>query len=129
MRRYFNDDGMRYDAIHDQQRGIADAPCAVDPLPVDPLDVQPSDLYEDLLTPMIRDGVALCEPAAAAAAAAAAAQLRAQQQLALLPDDVQQLSDPAAYCVGLQPRLHELRVQLMNSARQQIRRPVREIAR
>jgi len=100
------------DAIYDLESGVAAPPMLIDPLDPSHRTTVPDDAtHDDLLVPVFRDGDRIREPESAAAARA-----RAQRGLASLPEGVERRVDPAAYPVGLERRLAELKESLMAAA-------------
>jgi nicotinate phosphoribosyltransferase len=100
------------DVIYDELIGIAQ-PASVVPFDQDqavtPVAV---DGHRDLLVPVFRRGRAVYTPPTAAEA-----RVESQRQLAALDDTVLRLDQPQPYLVGMEPRLHQLKADLIAQRR------------
>jgi nicotinate phosphoribosyltransferase len=111
-RRYYDEEGFAMgDMVYDKLMPPADG------LIIDPLQsLRQKDLssgrYEELLTPLVRGGKAVCEPLDAAAARATTL-----KSLGLLPSYNKRLLNPHSYAVGLESQLWKRRDHLLRNAR------------
>lgn len=113
VRRFSDERGLVGDLIYDLERGIAEPPTIVDP--VDP--TRRKRLHgkmdaEDLLVPVLRDGVAVYDPPPLADLRA-----RAREQIARLHPGITRFLNPHSYPVGLERSLHEAKLRLVLAAR------------
>jgi nicotinate phosphoribosyltransferase len=108
------DGGFLRDMIFDSELGAADDASVVDL--VDPARVEPvpaGSAAADLLRPRLRGGRVVAPPRPLVEA-----QALARAQLAALPEAVRALRQAARYPVGLERRLHELKLGLAREARE-----------
>jgi nicotinate phosphoribosyltransferase len=95
--------------IYDEELGVSAAPGVVDP--ADPMRRKsiPADaVHRDLLRPLFRRG----EPALELPGLEEIRR-RVQQELATFHPGIKRFVNPHEYPVGLEPRLHELRTELV----------------
>lgn len=100
VRRYRNASSFLADAIYDEPTGIDAPPKIVSPEGSDSLRIPPNAEAEDLLVPVFRSGRAVYNPPATAEA-----RRRTTEQLVLLPETVQALTNAEPYVVGLEHQL------------------------
>jgi nicotinate phosphoribosyltransferase len=116
VRRYRNGERFVADAVWSEPDGLGDPARIVDPTDatrtrrVDDARFQ----YEDLLIPVFRGGRQVHEPAPLEEARA-----RVQKQLGGLHSAIKRHLNPHEYPVGLAGNLHELRVRLIEEAREE----------
>lgn len=116
IRRY--DDGMNYrgDQIWDEGLGVSRTPEIVDAVDATRRRAFSTDWdYEDLLQPIFRDGeVVYSVPSIEASRS------RCRQELARFHKSIKRFLNPHEYPVGLDPKLHEVRTELIQAAREQV---------
>jgi nicotinate phosphoribosyltransferase len=114
VRRYRTPGGeFAGDAIYDEPTGIDPTPTIVDPMDVTRRKTfQPGLSYEELLVPVFRGGKLVY-----GAPPLDDARQRLQFQLAGFHGGVKRFVNPHQYPVGLEQRLHELRMDLILKAR------------
>jgi len=118
VRRFRKPDGLfSADAMYDTGIGI-ERQCMI----VDPTDltrskrISPDAAWEDLLVPIFRGGSRVYTPPDLMQV-----QARCRQQCATLHPTVTRLVNPHRYPAGLESRLHELRLRMIEQARQENR--------
>jgi len=118
VRRFRKPDGLfSADAMYDTGIGI-ERQCMI----VDPTDltrskrISPDAAWEDLLVPIFRGGSRVYTPPDLMQV-----QARCRQQCAALHPTVTRLVNPHRYPAGLESRLHELRLRMIEQARQENR--------
>jgi nicotinate phosphoribosyltransferase len=103
------------DAIYDELRPVPERFIIVDPLDATRRKQIPEDAkWEDLLTPILRQGQAVGEPPALQAI-----RQRAQSQLAMLHPGIKRFEHPHQYPAGLESGLHELKTRLILAAKKE----------
>jgi nicotinate phosphoribosyltransferase len=114
VRRYFDADGLfSADALYDVETGI-ESPCRI----IDPTDfarqkqIGADSAWEDLLVPMFREGKLVYSPPDLVSV-----QKRCREQLAKLHPAVTRLMNPHRYPAGLESRVHELRMNMIERAK------------
>ncbi|MDP6354260.1 MAG: nicotinate phosphoribosyltransferase, partial [Planctomycetota bacterium] len=113
VRRFSENGQFRADVIYDERLGIPDQ-CQYNPIGETTLsEVTAGADHEDLLVPVFEGGRQVYETPDLEDV-----RQRTQEQLARLPDGSRQLFDPVPYTVGLEKQLHELKLSLMERARQ-----------
>ncbi len=115
VRRYRNGSRFVADAVWSEPHGVGDPPQIVDPTDATRTRSlnDPRLQGEDLLVPVFRRGRQVHEPAPLEEARA-----RVQTQLGGLHSAIKRHLNPHEYPVGLSANLHELRVRLIQEARQ-----------
>ncbi len=113
VRRFQKDGCFVADMIYDEELG-ANAPSRMVSLTDGATAIElPTDAsFADLLTPAFRGGKQVYE-----APEASTTRAHAQEQLRQLPAEIKRLQTPAAYTVGLEARLHDLKMDLIRRAR------------
>lgn len=116
VRRFNEGDRFVADAVWSEPDGLGEPARIVDP--TDPTRTRPLGdpklRHRDLLEPIFRQGRQVYEPPSLQAARA-----RVQTQLASLHPAIKRHLNPHEYPVGLAVKLHELRVRLIQEARQE----------
>lgn len=116
VRRFSDDKGFVADAIY-QPTNPPENNWTVFPLSGDAsFTLDPKLNAADLLVPIFRNGERVYDPPSATAAREHRA-----SQVSQLPEDVARLDDPVPYPLGLEKGLHELKTQLAEEARSQIK--------
>jgi nicotinate phosphoribosyltransferase len=116
VRRYVGEEGCLGDLIWDELSGFGAQPDGA--VIVDPLDltrrkpIPPGTAYEDLLVPVLRGGELACD-----VPTIHGSRQRTLEQLASFHAGIKRFVNPHEYPVGLEPGLHELKLQLMLQAR------------
>jgi len=108
-----NDGHLVADMIFDELQPPTNHAAIVDP--ADPTRLRPigeNVVHEDLLTPVIRAGLAV-----GPRPSATEAKQRTTQQLAALPSTIKRFAHPHEYPVGLEPQLAANRLELIRAAR------------
>jgi len=113
VRRFRHAGEFAADMIYDELLGPSATGSIVDPVdPVRRRKLQPGEAFEDLLVPIYRAGRLLIQRPDVASARA-----RVQEQLAQLHPGIKRFVNPHRYPAGLDPRLYELRSELIAQAR------------
>jgi nicotinate phosphoribosyltransferase len=106
--------GFLRDIIYDTELGIEESPCVVDLVDTtDEITMDQQASGEDLLLPLIRH-----DELVRAAESLNDAQSRTKAQLEGLSEPSKRLRNAARYPVGLERRLHEVKMDLMQKARE-----------
>jgi nicotinate phosphoribosyltransferase len=114
VRRFSKDGQFRVDVIYDERLGIPND-CQYNAFgEADLSGVQGAD-HEDLLVPVFDAGRQVYKTPDLDDV-----RKRTQEQLARLPEGSRQLFDPVPYTVGLEKQLHELKLSLMEQAREDL---------
>ncbi len=117
VRRYHVDGVAVADAIYHTRIGIEARPTIIDPTdPTRRRHIEPHATHEDLLVPIVRQGRCVYT-----SPSLEAIRTRARQQIESLHPTIRRFLNPHEYPVGLEPRLHDLRMQLIMQARTQPR--------
>ncbi|NQU24054.1 MAG: nicotinate phosphoribosyltransferase [Candidatus Nealsonbacteria bacterium] len=112
VRRFRNADGTVADMIYNELQGVATEPAIVDPLDPTRRRTMGSEAWEDLLVPVLRAGDLVYDRPPLEAI-----RQRTQAQLATFHPGVLRHDNPHHYPVGLEERLHQLKADLILSAR------------
>ena len=99
------------DVIYDEPTGIEPRPAVVDLADETRRTMPNSAAFNDLLVPVFRGGRAVYD-----APPVIDAQRRTKEQIAQLAEQVKRLDNPQRYPVGLQERLHQLKLKLVAEA-------------
>ena len=100
------------DTIYETDHGISE-PCEiVDFETEDRAEILENTSYSDLLVPIFRSGQLVYE-----ASSIDAAREHTRKQLSCAPPEILQLNNPAAYTIGLERSLYELRSKLIMRAK------------
>ena len=117
-RRFVADGEMIADMIFDENLDPGDARTSVDPLDMTRRKHLPANAtFQDLLVPVFRSGERVYHPQTLEAA-----RERARDELAKLHPSVKRFVNPHLYPVGLEPRLHERKTELILRARAEVAR-------
>ena len=100
------------DCIVDERTDKAQSAIPVDPALGSRGTIPKDATEEDLLIPVFRQGESVYDPPSAADA-----QQRTKQQLALFPEAVRRLADPASYPVWLEETVYQKKLDLIEAAR------------
>ena len=108
VRRYTAGGRFVGDVIYDERSGIDQPPRAVQASEQEtPFEIPPDAEWQDLLQPIFRGGVCLCEPAPLSVA-----RETVRHQREALDPEILRLTNPARYPVGLERRLWESKQEL-----------------
>jgi nicotinate phosphoribosyltransferase len=116
VRRFYQSDGtFMADAIYESDHGISE-PCEiVDFETEDRMEILENTSYSDLLVPIFRSGQLVYE-----ASGVDASREHTRKQLSCAPPEILQLNSPAAYTIGLDRSLYELRSDLIAHGKEQL---------
>jgi nicotinate phosphoribosyltransferase len=121
VRRFRDRDGLfSADAMYDIETGIQPA-CRI----IDPTDfargkqISADAGWEDLLVPVLRSGKQVYSPPDLVAV-----QKRCREQCAALHPSITRLVNPHRYPAGLESRLHEMRLRMIEQARHKNKSPI-----
>ncbi|MEM7474256.1 MAG: nicotinate phosphoribosyltransferase [Planctomycetota bacterium] len=113
VRRFENDSEFTADLIFDENLGVGESTCIVDPRdPTLKRSLPVLGKATDLLVPVFRSGQLVAEIPTIHEARG-----RANSQLNMLPQGVRRFMNPHQYPVGLESELHELKSRLIREAR------------
>jgi nicotinate phosphoribosyltransferase len=117
VRRYRDAKGQLVaDAIYEINHGIRE-PCTIFEIGTDARsEIPDGSSYSDLLVPIFRQGKLVYQPPSLEKSRA-----RTREQLHSLPPEVLRLENPRRYHVGLETSLHQLRLELIQQARERPR--------
>jgi nicotinate phosphoribosyltransferase len=114
VRRYFDGEVYRGDQIWDEGLGISESPEIVDAMDATRRREFPEDWeHEDLLQPIFRGGDLVYTPPTVEES-----RTRCREELAKFHTSIKRFLNPHEYPVGLDPKLHEVRMELIQAARE-----------
>lgn len=114
VRRFFDKDGLAVaDAIYDIKEHKSGPWVIVDPLtPIHKRDIAATLRYEDILTPVLRNGKLVYD-----LPEITAIQAHTKQQLELFHPGIKRFVNPHTYPVGLESRLYNIKMELVKEER------------
>lgn len=113
VRRYFDEHGAQADMIFNELDEVPAGSTMVDPMDsTRRKQFAGEQNYEDLLTPVFRNGTMVCERASLTSIRA-----RREQQLQLFHRGIRRHTNPHQYPVGLESKLNKLKTDLILAAR------------